>query len=198
NLKDNSAYFDLKQLYDAGVASLKIEGRIKKFDYVYTVVNCWKTQLDGFYDQNRLNSDNSDLYKVFNRDFSNGYLRGDINKNMFIDNPRDNSIKQFAGINNNSKNKKLIKDKIEYYEEKEQIITDVRNKIKQVSIAKSPLLISVSGKQDTPLKILVKSCDTSFSVFSKMNLTRKNREGGAKGLTYNFLLERLKPLNEQY
>ena len=87
NLKDNSAYFDLREISDAGVDSLKIEGRIKKFDYVYTVVNCWKKQIRSFYDQNRLNNDNSDLYKVFNRDFSNSYLKGDINKNMFIDNP---------------------------------------------------------------------------------------------------------------
>ena len=80
NLKDNSAYFDLRQIYHAGVASLKIEGRVKKSDYVYTVVNCWKKQIQSFYNQNRLNNDNSDLYKVFNRDFSNSYLKGDINR----------------------------------------------------------------------------------------------------------------------
>ena len=54
NLKDNSAYFDLKELYDAGVASLKIEGRIKKFEYVYTVVNAWKKQIRSFYDKTDL------------------------------------------------------------------------------------------------------------------------------------------------
>ena len=46
NLKDNSAYFDLRELADAEVDSLKIEGRIKKFDYVYTVVDSWKQQLN--------------------------------------------------------------------------------------------------------------------------------------------------------
>ena len=45
NLKDNSAFFDLKELYDAGVDSLKIEGRIKEFEYVYTVVKAWKKQI---------------------------------------------------------------------------------------------------------------------------------------------------------
>ena len=45
NLKDNSAYSDLERLSVAGVDSLKIEGRIKKFDYVYTVVNSWKKQI---------------------------------------------------------------------------------------------------------------------------------------------------------
>ncbi|MFK5953947.1 MAG: peptidase U32 family protein, partial [Desulfobacterium sp.] len=78
NIKDNSAYFDLEKLSDAGVASIKIEGRIKKFDYVYTVVNCWKKQLQGFYEQNRLSNDNSELYKVFNRGFSDAYLTGNV------------------------------------------------------------------------------------------------------------------------
>ena len=61
NLKDNSAYFDIGEISDAGVASLKIEGRIKKFGYVYTVVDCWKKQLRSFYNQNKIDDDNSDL-----------------------------------------------------------------------------------------------------------------------------------------
>ena len=84
NLKDNTAYSDLRELADAGVASLKIEGRIKKSDYVFTVVNCWRKQLQRLYEGERLSNDHDDLYQVFNRDFSNGYLRGDIHKDMFI------------------------------------------------------------------------------------------------------------------
>lgn len=38
NLKDNSAWSDLQELSEAGVDSMKIEGRIKKFHYVYTVI----------------------------------------------------------------------------------------------------------------------------------------------------------------
>jgi len=196
NLKDNSAYFDLREISDAGVASIKIEGRIKGLDYVYTVVNCWKKQIDNFYDQNKLNNDDSDLYKVFNRDFSNSYLTGNINKNMFIDNPRDHSIKQFSGINNDSANKKLVNDKIKYYEEKTEIINNANNKIKQLSLAKIPLTISISGKLDTPLKISVNTPDISFVVLSKSNLAEKNKQSIAKCLTYNFLLERFDVVND--
>ena len=194
NLKDNSAYLDLRELADAGVASLKIEGRIKKFDYVFTVVDCWKKQLSSFYTHNRLNTDNRDLYKVFNRDFSNGYLKGDINKLMFIDNPRDHSIKQFASIDENSKNKKRLQDKIEYYADKEDIITRVKQKIKKLSLAKIPLTISISGEVDTPLTVSIKTPDTSFILHSKTNLvTIKTR---AKSLTHHFLLARLSALND--
>jgi U32 family peptidase len=225
NLKDNSAYFDLEQIANAGVGSLKIEGRMKKFDYVYTVVNCWKKQIKSFYDQNRLNTDNSDLYKVFNRDFSNGYLKGDINKNMFIDNPRNHSIKHFSQINNSSNNNETIPDPRELFEERAEITKDVKNKIKPFSIGKAPLIISVSGKPDLPLKVVVKTPDTSFIILSETNLVHavtttkslhdqsqsdeaktipangknhvgKSRKNTNKCLNYNMLLERFKALND--
>jgi len=225
NLKDNSAYFDLKKISDAGVASIKIEGRIKKFDYVYTVVNCWKKQIQSFYNQNILNNDNIDLYKVFNRDFSNSYLKGDINKNMFIDNPLDNSIKHLSEVNAYSTNNKMVKDQRELYEEKAEITTNVKNKIKQLSIAKTPLTISVSGKLDTPLTVSVKTPDTSFNVLSENNLVnagtntlkrhsqnqqrgeakttspgshnlaQKDNKSTPRCLNYNVLLKRLKAIN---
>ena len=196
NLKDNSAYFDLKELYDAKVDSIKIEGRMKRLDYVYTVVNCWKKQIHSFYDNNRLNSDNSDLYKVFNRDFSNAYLKGNINKEMFIDNPRDNSIKHLLDINTYATDEKMEQDKLALYEEKKEMTANVKNKIKQLSIAKIPLTISISGKPGRHLKVLVKTPDTSFTVLSKTNLAPKKKNSIAKCLTYNFLLERLKAVND--
>ncbi|MFH2057684.1 MAG: peptidase U32 family protein [Pseudomonadota bacterium] len=195
NLKDNSAFFDLRQLSDAGVDAIKIEGRIKKFDYVYTVVNCWKKQLNSFYNQNRLNSDNGDLYKAFNRDFSNAYLKGDINKNMFIDNPRDNSIKHLSDINTYYGDEKKENDAIELYKEKEDITALLKNKIKRLSIAKAPLEISISGKPDAPLTVSVKTPDTSFIVLSKINLAKTNKKSMAERLTVNFLLDRFKALN---
>jgi U32 family peptidase len=196
NLKDNCAYFDLRKIYDAGVAAIKIEGRIKKFSYVYTVVNCWKKQIQSLYSKNRLLSDNSDLYKVFNRNFSNSYLTGDINKNMFIDNPRDHSISHLCEINNYSTNKKMEEGKLELYTEKEEITANVKNKIKQLHIGKSPLIINISGKIDTPLKVSVKTIDNCFIILSKINLAQKNKKSAAKCLNYNILLERFKALND--
>ena len=93
----------MRELADAGVDSLKIEGRIKKFHYVYKVVAAFGKQLLSLHDESStLSNDNRDLYKVFNRDFSNGYLKGDINRDMFIDNPRDNSAAQLAELSGGS------------------------------------------------------------------------------------------------
>ena len=212
NLKDNSAYFDLKELADAKVDSLKIEGRIKKYDFVYTVVNCWKKQIQSFYDKHELNNDNSDLYKVFNRDFSNCFLKGDINKNAFIDNPRDYSIKRLSVHNNLSAANKITEKQKNLYEEKENIKAIVKNKIEQLSIAKVPLKISVSGKNGTPLKVEINTPETSFTVYSAINLVEittnssdfttksnlsKDKKNTARELNSKVLLTRLKALNNE-
>lgn len=196
NLKDNSAFFDLGEIAEAGVDSLKIEGRIKRSDYVYTVVDCWKKQLRQYSRQNTLNTDNSDLYKVFNRDFSNGYLRGEISKNMFIDNPRDHSRRLFPGRNRPLPDGPKEKGRIEYYEEKDEIETRVNEKISRFSIAKIPLEIRVSGKCGTPLTVAVTSPDISFTVCSATDLARRKKESIAKCLTHGFLLERFSAVND--
>ncbi len=192
NLKDNSAYSDLEELVDAGVDSLKIEGRIKKSDYVYTVVNSWKKRLYSFYYQKQSHNDNSDLYKVFNRDFSNSFLKGDIHKDMFIDSPRDHSVKHLSEINNYTSDSKSEEDEIELYEEKEAIKRTVENKIKQLSIAKIPLIISISGECGKPLEIIVKTPETSFIVLSEINLA----DTGTEALNYEMVFKRLKSIND--
>ena len=93
NLKDNSAYFDLPQLVEAKVDSLKIEGRIKGAHYVYTVTDTWRKQIDSFIESGKLVGDDSSLHKVFNRSFTNSFLTGKLKKDMFIDSPKDYSAK---------------------------------------------------------------------------------------------------------
>lgn len=192
NLKDNSAFFDLKELYDAGVASLKIEGRIKEFEYVYTVVNAWNKQIQHFYSSNSLLTDNSDLYKVFNRDFSNAFLKGDINKDMFIDDPMSYSTKHLSEINKYNSKEKLLKDQIELYKGKEDTRNFIKSKIQDLSIAKIPLIITVSGEYGKPLKVSIKTPTTSFIVLSEINLA----DVGTEVLTRKMVLNRLKAINE--
>lgn len=192
NLKDNSAYFDLKELNNAGVDSLKIEGRIKEFEYVYTVVNSWKKQIDSFYNHNRLINDNSDLHKVFNRDFSNAFLMGEINKNMFIDNPMSNSIKHLSDVNIYSTNEQRTDAQVALHEEKAETRTFVKNEINQFDIEKAPLTLTVSGKCGVPLKIAVETPETSFVVLSEINLV----DVGKEALTHKMLLKRLKSIND--
>lgn len=155
NLKDNSAYFDLPELVDAGVDSLKIEGRIKGAQYVHTVVDTWRQQIDQFINSGQLLKDDSSLYKVFNRDFTNSFLKGNLTKDMFIDNPRDNSF-QHANDKNNAISVVQIQEVQQTLStEKNEIGSLVAEKIKYLSIAKAPLSMAFSGKINKPLVVTV-------------------------------------------
>ncbi len=195
NLKDNSAFFNLKEIVDAGVASIKIEGRMKNFDYVFVAVDSWKRHIQKFYDNNRQDVDDSDLYKIFNRGFSNSFLRGDIDRDMFIDNPMDNSIKQLSNIDNYASIEEMQESRIKFYDEKARISTIIRNKIKPLHIAKIPLIIHVSGRLEAPLMVSVKTPDSSFVFHSESNLVIKDNKNNAESLTKAILMTKLKALN---
>lgn len=70
----------LPELVDAGVASLKIEGRMKNPDYVFNVVRVWRRALDmlrdGAWDPDVVEEFERELGRSFNRGFTDAYLRG--------------------------------------------------------------------------------------------------------------------------
>ena len=153
NIKDNSAFFDLPALIDAGVHSFKIEGRIKGANYVHTVVDSFRKQIDGFINTGELTEDGERLYQVFNRDFSNAFLRGDLNQSMFIDNPRDNSTKHAIDKNNAISVVQIHDVEQELHHQNKTIKATVYDKIKQLSIEKLALTLTFSGAVGEPLSI---------------------------------------------
>lgn len=70
----------LPELVVAGVASLKIEGRMKNPDYVFNVVRVWRRALDmlcdGTWDADAVSALERELGRSFNRGFTDAYLRG--------------------------------------------------------------------------------------------------------------------------
>ncbi|WP_321288675.1 peptidase U32 family protein [uncultured Sunxiuqinia sp.] len=192
NLKDNSAYSDLRELSEAGVDSLKIEGRIKEFEYVYTVVNAWRKQLRIFYTHDRLLDDTSDLHKVFNRKFSNSFLKGDINKDLFIDNPMSNSTLHLAEINQYASDDKREQGTKELYDEKDESRKQIKDKIDQLSVDEISLVIEISGASGTVLTATVKTPDRSFTVQSSSSLSDK----GIECLNEVIILKKLQSIND--
>lgn len=69
----------LPELVAAGVASLKIEGRMKNPDYVFNVVRGWRRALDmlrdGTWDADVVPAFERELGRSFNRGFTDAYLR---------------------------------------------------------------------------------------------------------------------------
>lgn len=70
----------LDQVMDAGVRVLKIEGRGRSADYVYTVTQCYREAIDawtdGTYSQEKVEGWMKRLETVFNRGFWDGYYLG--------------------------------------------------------------------------------------------------------------------------
>jgi len=190
-LKDNSAYFDLPELVDAKVDSLKIEGRIKGAHYVYTVVDSWRKQINSFVESGQLLADDSNLHKVFNRDFTNSFLKGDLNKSMFIDNPRDNSIHYAIDKTNAISPIQIQNVKTELYQDKNALGDELREKIKDLDIDKIPVRFEFSGKQGSTLTVMaITQTKTHQTQSTEILLTSEKTN-----ITHDTLEQRFKSFN---
>lgn len=78
--KDLSTIHFLNKLIDAGVRVLKIEGRARPAEYVYTVVDSYSQAvnsiIDGTFTQDKIDEWQLSLASVFNRGFWDGYYLG--------------------------------------------------------------------------------------------------------------------------
>ena len=81
SLKDNCLVHYLKDLEDMGVVSLKLEGRMKRPEYVAAVTGVYRSALNGTpVDRNMMNI----LSEAFNRQgFTDGYYSGRLGEDMF-------------------------------------------------------------------------------------------------------------------
>ena len=81
SLKDNCLIPYLQSLADMGVASIKLEGRMKRPEYVATVTRVYREAMDsGNVSRPMLNA----LHTAFNRQgFTDGYYTGKLGKAMF-------------------------------------------------------------------------------------------------------------------
>ena len=91
NLKDNCAINFVNELKDLGNISLKIEGRIKSFDYVWAITKEWKNALENNFTK-IINEKNNLIYSVMNRSYSDDYLKGEVTSSMFTFGSKDHSF----------------------------------------------------------------------------------------------------------
>ena len=82
------------KLIEIGVDSLKIEGRMKRSPYVYLVTKTYRKVIDNYYNTGKLKIDENDiieLKKMFNRNFTKGFMLNEDNNNFTYD-KRPNNI----------------------------------------------------------------------------------------------------------
>ena len=79
----------LDELVDAGVASLKIEGRLKRPEYVSSVVKAYRKKLDN--PASSVEEEQKAMAQMFNRNFTKGYLFNET-ANRFLSGQKPNHI----------------------------------------------------------------------------------------------------------
>lgn len=89
SLRDLSAVEAIPELYEAGVLSFKIEGRMKRPEYVAAAVTACRNAVDGIRDDALLR----DLDAVFSRSgHTDGYLKGQLGHDMFGTRRKDDVV----------------------------------------------------------------------------------------------------------
>lgn len=90
HLKDNSAFPVADKLIRKNIPlSLKIEGRIKNAEYVWAVTSAWREQIDLILEDKPILKSSPKLTGAINRDYTCGYLEGNINSQMFSSGAKD-------------------------------------------------------------------------------------------------------------
>lgn len=75
--KDLNTLYNIDKLIDIGVDSLKIEGRMKRPEYVYLVVSLYRRAIDSYINTGCIDINENDiknLKKIFNRQFTKGFI----------------------------------------------------------------------------------------------------------------------------
>ena len=94
--KDLKTIDEIGELIEAGVTSFKIEGRLKKPEYVATVVKAYREAIDQYVETRRVKiskQTHADMDQIFSRGFTKGFLFGDKGLNwMSADRPNHKGI----------------------------------------------------------------------------------------------------------
>lgn len=85
SMKDLNSLEYLQELLEIGVDSLKIEGRMKRPEYVYLVTSIYRKAIDTFYKFGRVNitgKEIKELQKIYHRYFTKGFLFNEENNKI--------------------------------------------------------------------------------------------------------------------
>ncbi|SHK26750.1 putative protease [Caminicella sporogenes DSM 14501] len=183
------------EIIDVGVNSLKIEGRMKRPEYVATVVYAYKAVIDEYLSTGKINVNESlrkDLEKIFNRKFTKGYLFGEYGKDiMSFEKPGNRGIKLGRVIEINKKSNKLkiklfedlrkgdgIKIKLKSSSEDDGIIVNkIYSKDKIIYEAKAGQIVEIDYKVKGNIEnIIYKTADIELLERARKSFAIENKK----------------------
>jgi U32 family peptidase len=106
SMKDLMTLDSLEAIINSNIVSLKIEGRMKRPEYVFLVVGTYKKAIQNYYNTGSTlvcEEDITELKKIFNREFTKGYIL-DENFGKVVNIKRPNHMGTLLGTVINYKN----------------------------------------------------------------------------------------------
>ena len=114
--RDLNTIEDVDKIIETGVLSLKIEGRMKKPEYVATVINSYRNAIDEYQATKKVNISTEtmeDLYTIFNRKFTKGLILGEVGEDVMNSNVPNNQGLYVGKVVDYNKKAKRLKIKLE-------------------------------------------------------------------------------------
>lgn len=168
--KDICTIEDIENIILTGTKSLKIEGRMKRPEYVAGVVSTYRRAIDNVYakmnNNFNLNKEKQKLAQLFNREgFSKAYLYGNIGKDMMAMNfPKNTGVKLGTvskGLTVLLDNSLSIKDGVRVSDSGFTVSKIIKNG-KEVSEAFKGDRVEIKPCEFKPGDILFKTSDTKL------------------------------------
>lgn len=109
--RDLNTIENIGKIIDSNVLSLKIEGRMKRPEYVATVVGAYREAIVNYIENKESKVDSEkieELYTIFNRKFTHGYILGEVGEDV-MNSQKPNNRGLYIGkvISYNPKSKRL-------------------------------------------------------------------------------------------
>ena len=114
--KDLKTIEVIPELINAGVHSFKIEGRMKRAEYVAVVVDAYRRAIDQYLLNAEVNiglTEDKNLAQIFNRDFTQAYLFKKLGRKMMSDKRPNNRGVKIGRILNYDYNKQEVMIKLD-------------------------------------------------------------------------------------
>ena len=170
--KDISAIDFMDEIRDSGVHALKIEGRMKRPEYVAATVKYFREELEGKKDQ----SHRANLLKIFNREgFSEGYFHGKQGKDMMSYHYPKNTGVPVGHVNSDgslSLDEKIMKGDGLRVGGNGLTIEGIRDKANVKDTAEKGERVSLIGRSKLPEGVLYKTYD-----FELMDNLKRSHNG---------------------
>lgn len=109
--RDLNTIENIGAIIDSNILSLKIEGRMKRPEYVATVVSAYRDAIVNYIENNESKVDDErleELYTIFNRKFTHGYILGEVGASvMNSEKPNNRGLYIGKVLSCNTKSKRL-------------------------------------------------------------------------------------------